>query len=711
MSPTDLPPVITPHSTEIIGSHYPTTSETGTVASVMALFQQAAESVGTGNTAEVMFALIEANATGETPTKLLEGFNEDQRAAFDRSLRQLNMGQGASVMAQDILNTKVQHNGNVLEFEAAVEELIASYAGSGGPSSPQNQAEFQQKYQELLDQAKSKAEQLGSNHKSTQDALVAGVQKGAAPQIPSTMAPTSSSNPTVPGMPDGALGSMLQNVAGQMMKPQNMQMPKLDQAMQPLTQSAQSAIGELMKKLPGNTGVPITEDALTRLAKSSGIGESGSPLSGPRAAGGAPGGESGAAGGPGAPRSPLSASTPENSRSGPPVDAAGQDGEADADGPAVETPAGTPTEPAVTEAPTAAPAPATTLSSGDAATGADPLSSPRMHTSAGEGGGGAAPLSQASAAPAAAAAAAAPAGGGAPVGGAPMGPVMGPMMGGMGAGGSPSGPSKSGGLDPVGGSAKPVKYRPSDHETPAELLDFGSDLKGLEHATDMQVVAASIAAALVRMHDRAGRTTQIAVGVSPTEAVFVTSDGLGFLPPGMRTAGHLTPLITLVPDAFLMEWLGCDQPWRPLLKAAGLGLTGPFSAVVSTDPAAASRGVLVLGPAEIDAVNIAAGSQDRWCFDAVDIADIEDAVDLLRTVWGQPAVWGQPGKSPAEMEALAWQARWTGSAGPGDYPARWARYLLSAAVNDLAGGHIDDARYALRCALRIPEPTTVGAGQ
>lgn len=705
MSPTDLPPVITPHSAEIIGSNFPVTSETGTVASVITLFEQAAASVGTGNTAEVMFGLIEANATGQTPTKLLEGFNEDQRAAFDRALRELNMGQGASVMAQDILNTKVQLNGTVVEFESAVEQLIASYAASGGPSSPQNQAEFQQRYQELLDQAKSRAEKLGSNHKSTQESLLAGVQKGTAPQIPSTMAPTSSSNPTVPGMPDGALGSMLQNVAGQMMKPQNMQMPKLDQAMQPLTQSAQSAIGELMKRIPGESGVPITEDALTRLAKSSGIGDSGSTLSGPRAAGGAPGSESPAGGAGGAPRAPLSASNPENSRSGPAIPAA----DTEADAPAVETPAGVPTEPAVTEAPSPSSAPATTLSSGDAAGGSDPLSSPRVHTSAGDAGGsGAAPLSQATGSPGASPNTTA-SGGAAHVGGG-MAPMMAPMMGGAGAGsGGSSGPPKGGGLDPLGGSAKPVKFRPLGHETPAELLDFGSDLKGLEHATDMQMVAASIAAALVRMHDRLGRTTQVAVGVSPTEAVFVTSDGLGFLPPGVRAAGHLTPLIKLVPDAFLNEWLGCDQPWRPLLKSAGLGLAGPFNAVVSTDPDAASRGVLVLGPDEIAAVNIAAGSADRWEFDAVDTADIEDAVELLRVVWGQPSEQGKPGRSPAELEDLARLARWSGSAGPGDYPARWARYLLAAAVNDLAGGHFDDARYALRCALRVPEPAAVGA--
>ncbi|EUA70405.1 hypothetical protein I540_3188 [Mycobacteroides abscessus subsp. bolletii 1513] len=290
MTTPDMPPVTTPHAAEIIGSNYPVTSESMTAQKVLELFQESAKSVGTSDTASTMFALIEANATGETPTALLEDFTEDQRANFDRALKQLNMGQGVSVMAQDILNTKVQLNGTVVNFEAAVEELIASYASSGGPTSPKNQAEFQQKYDELLQQAKDQANTLGKNHKSTQDQLVAGVQKGAAPEIPSTMAPTSSSNPSVPGMPDGALGSMLQNVAGQMMKPPNMQMPNIGQMAQPAVQSAQQAIQELMKGK--GQGVPITEDALKKLTTNAGLAGQGASLSNARRAD-LPGTESG----------------------------------------------------------------------------------------------------------------------------------------------------------------------------------------------------------------------------------------------------------------------------------------------------------------------------------------------------------------------------------------------------------------------------------
>lgn len=692
MSPTDIPPVTTPHAAEIIGSNYPTTSESGTAASVVQLFQQAAESVGTGDTAEVMFALIEANATGQTPTKLLEGFSEDKRAAFNRALNQINMGQGASVMAQDILNTKVQLNGTAVSFEAAVQELIASYAGSGGPESPRNQAEFTKKYHDLLDQAKKSADQLGSNHKSTQDSLVAGVQKGATPEIPSTMAPTSSSNPSVPGMPDGALGSLLQNVGGQMMKPPNLPMPNLAQGLAPITQPAQAMIGELMKKIPGGSGVPITQDALAKLAKTSGVGEQGATLSGARTPSGPAGSPQGGLG-PGLGRTTLAgAHSPENARATP-VSAAEEQQNKDAQA-HVETTATTPTAPASTAAP-AGGAPATTLSSGHAVIGADSLSSPSTHTSAGDGGGGA---GTATLSPTAAAAPA--------VGGSPMPPMMPPMMGGApagaGAGSSPAS-RRSGGARAA--DAPPIRYQPQGRDAPAELLDFGADLKGLAHATDAQVVAASIAAGLARMHAKAGLTTEIAVGVSAGTAVFVTSDGLGFLPPDTRAASHLTPLMTLVPDSFVARWLGCSQPWRPLLEAAGLGLAGPFDAVVATDPDAEAQGVLVLGPAELDAVNITAGTSPRWNFDAIEAEDIDEVLALLRTVWGQP--W----KSAADLEELASQARWSGQMGPVGYAQRWAHYLLSAAMADLKAGDVDDARYALRCALRIPESVIAGVAR
>ena len=72
-------------------------------------------------------------------------------------------------------------------------------------------------------------------------------------------------------------------------------------------------------------------------------------------------------------------------------------------------------------------------------------------------------------------------------------------------------------------------------------------------------------------------------------------------------------------------------------------------------------------------------------------------------------MWGRPVQAAADLERLVNQARWTGSAGPGRYPRMWARYLLSAALADRTAGDIDDARYALRSALRVPE--TFGGGQ
>ena len=92
----------------------------------------------------------------------------------------------------------------------------------------------------------------------------------------------------------------------------------------------------------------------------------------------------------------------------------------------------------------------------------------------------------------------------------------------------------------------------------------------------------------------------------------------------------------LVPEEFTARWLGCAQPWRPLIEAAAVGLAGPFEAVVTTDSAAEAVGVLSLGPAEIEAVNIAAGSADRWHFDAIDTEDVEPALNYLFSVWGRP---------------------------------------------------------------------------
>lgn len=678
MTTPDMPPVTTPHASEIIGSNFPPTSESMTAQKVLELFQKSAESVGTSDTANTMFALIEANATGETPTALLADFTEDQRANFDRALKQLNMGQGVSVMAQDILNTKVQLNGTVVNFEAAVEELIASYAGSGGPTSPKNQAEFQQKYQELLQQAKEQADSLGKNHKSTQDQLVAGVQKGATPEVPSTMAPTSSSNPSVPGMPDGALGSMLQNVAGQMMKPPNMQMPNIGQMAQPAMQSAQQAIQELMKGK--GQGVPITEDALKKLTTNAGLTGQGASLSNARRAD-LPGAESGSGahlGGPsGLGAKSATNETGRHSLPNAPETELGPDGK----------PHNPPTTPATTAAP-ASVSPTTTASSGEAATGPDTLTpSAQTHASSGDAGAASSTLSQSGQAPVAAAA-------------GPAAPVM-PMMGIPPASGPASG---SGGAwsAAIAERAKGTAFRPDLSAPDDELRDLGTEARGMTHATDQQYIAASIAAGLIRMHQRAGVLTNVAVGISASQAVFVTSDGLGFLARGIKAQPNLTPLITVVPDSFVDRWLGCDQPWRPLLDAVALGLVAPFDSVVSSDPSAAQQpDVLVLGAPEIAEVNVLPGSQPRTEVDAIDPEDVEPVIEYLLGLWSSPratATW---------LEEHVWQQRWSGEFGEPARSEAWVHYLLAAAIADKEVGDIDSARYMLRNALRVPVPAQV----
>ena len=684
-----MPQVPSQHASTIIGGNWPQTSETGTVSAVIELFEHSAESVGTADTAETMHALIEACAKGHTPTELVADFTAQQRKAFDRAVEQLNKAQGASVMAQDILNTKVQLNGIVTSFDAAVDQLIA--AAAAAPQTPKTQAEFQKRYQELLDAAQQQANRLGSSHRSTQDALIAGIQQGSSPEIPAGMTPYAEDMPTVAGMPDNALGSVLQQVAGQMMKPQNLPMPNLNQLGQsvaPLAQSAQAAIGQLMSSLGGaggEAGIPISEDALSVLANASNIGDQDATLSGPEGVGAGAGAGLGAGGlGGSGGRTTLSS---EGGREGlTPVDEESGKrslGSLSAPSAANATVAAAPA-PAETAAP-AASVPTTTLSASESAPAVSPLSSATTHTSSGDGAVGTAALS-----PTAAAAAGAP-----HAAAGPMAPMM-PMMP-LGAGAAASSGGGSSKQREASESAPPTVFVPDRPAPSAELTDFGSDLKGLEHATDKQLVAASILAALVRAHDRLGITTEIAVGVSPTAAVFATSDGLGFLPVGIHAIGHLTPLITLVPDDFTARWLGCDQPWRPLLEAAPVGLVEDFEVVVTTDATAETSGVLVLTPEQIAGVNIAAGSAERWSFDAVDSDDVRPAMAYLESVWGRPAA------PAAELEEAAWRCRWSGDASPGEYPRRWVDYLLAAAAVDLSIGDIGDARYALRSALRVPE--------
>jgi hypothetical protein len=234
---------------------------------------------------------------------------------------------------------------------------------------------------------------------------------------------------------------------------------------------------------------------------------------------------------------------------------------------------------------------------------------------------------------------AAPSGAMAPV----TAPMMGPMIGE--AAGAGSGGGRLGSPQHSGEKPKRVAYSPQRRDTSAELRDFGANLKGLEHATDQQLIAASIAAGLLRAHRRRGIFTGVAVEIRGSEApVFATSDGLGFLPPEMKADGHLRPLVTAVPDDFMLRWLGCDQPWRPLLEAAGLGMVGPFDAVVATDPAAGTHGVLVLTTEQVDAVNITGGSAQRWELDAIDVGDVDDVVAYLCRVWGRPV------QAPVDLE-------------------------------------------------------------
>lgn len=663
----DLPQITSEHAPEIIGDNWPEHSETDSAAACLAMFENAAHSVNNANVADAMFALLESSAKGQTPENLMAGFTADQREAFDEAMTHINMGQGASVAAQDILGTKVQLNGVVETFEAAVQELLAQYSTPGS-----NQQELQRKYQELLDQAKSKADELGSNHKSTQNELMSGIQKGAEPTVPSTMAATN--DLVAPGLPSDSMGALLQQMGGVMQKPPKLPLPDVQKAIQPAAQGMQQGLSSLLSQLNRPGGVDISKDALSKLVSSTADRNTPATLSAPGVGRGLGGGREN--GGGGGMRTALSAHSPDNQRSHTPEQTGG-DPLGSNEGKSQDT---TPTEPPATQHPAAA-APQVTLSAG-AAVEAAPSLSAHTHLSSGDVASGASVLGHAAAAST----------GGAGLVGPMIGPMMGPLMGGAAGAGAATADKKP---------SKTAIYDPREHgpkDVDEQLRDFGSAVKGLAHTTDQEMLAAAVLAGIVRSNLRAGFNVQAAVGVSAAGSVFATSDGLGFIPENVRLAPSVRPLITAVPDEFIASWLGCDQPWRALLAAADERLVGQFDAVAATDPDAQQYGVLTMNKQQIDAVNIAAGAVSRWECDAVDAADIPAALAALTTAWGTPS------KHPEEALRDAVARRWRGDRTSSQAAvAAWAAYLIAEAATADALGKIDDARYLLRVALRVPQ--------
>ena len=172
---------------------------------------------------------------------------------------------------------------------------------------------------------------------------------------------------------------------------------------------------------------------------------------------------------------------------------------------------------------------------------------------------------------------------------------------------------------------------------------------------------------------------------------------------GVQATADLVPLNTMVPDAFVARWIGCDQPWRPLLEAAEIGLIPQLDSIVTTDESAGQLGVMVLGESDIAAVNITAGTHPRSDLDAVDVDDIDGVLQYLTTAWGRPT------STALELQGRAMSKRWLGEQSSAGYAQAWVQYLLAAAMADLRSGDIDDARYALRNALRVPVSVQVNA--
>lgn len=293
---------------------------------------------------------------------------------------------------------------------------------------------------------------------------------------------------------------------------------------------------------------------------------------------------------------------------------------------------------------------------------------------------------------------------------------MAPMMGGMGAmGGGHAGGGGFGGREPIldpsvnrGGahrrrvsvSVTGVTGEPPHRGVIAPgLADSGADLVGLDHATPQQYQAASVVASLVRSHSRAGVLTEVAAGVCEDgRVVFATSDGLGFVTPGVRVPLGSVPLISLVPGDFVGSWLGCAQPWRALQAAERAGFVERLVAVASSDPDSEPSGVLAVSEEQMQAMNLPPSFTAWHELDGQRIpeGEVADLVERLADRWDPPS-----GVSAARLESAVWSARWTSEIDRG-YGPMWAAYLITAARIDLDRDDLVSARYFAGSALRIP---------
>lgn len=236
-----------------------------------------------------------------------------------------------------------------------------------------------------------------------------------------------------------------------------------------------------------------------------------------------------------------------------------------------------------------------------------------------------------------------------------------------------------------------------------------ADSEGPSVVAEAQWRAAGAAVALAQQLEDDGRSSAVAVGASGDRLVFVTADGLGYLPEGGHGADDLTPLIVHVPDEFILKWLGYAHPQMPLLAAAEKGHIDPLRAVVTVSADRTITGIELGDGEEIDPTPLSA---PRSRTDSVPISEAHSILAGLQQDWAV-----DPDIPVAELTSQAAAARWT-TRSSSQYPHLWIGVLCARATDYFQAGDVDSAQYCLASAMRIPRPepapaapAQVGRGQ
>lgn len=246
-------------------------------------------------------------------------------------------------------------------------------------------------------------------------------------------------------------------------------------------------------------------------------------------------------------------------------------------------------------------------------------------------------------------------------------------------------------------SAGPLEPEPEPIAEPAHVITSAPEPEPEPTDTvDAQERVEAVAAALAGQLEQVGRGTAVAVGLAGDDVVFVTSDGLGYLPEGGAGAPGLVPLLLAVPDEFIGKWLGCAHPEMPLRAAAEQGHIHQLRAVATVGPGGNLDidDLARIEPAELD--------MPRGRIDAVPVSEAHAVLAALRDSWSI-----ELGADTAELAEKVAAARWTTWPDP-EYLRLWVAELAARATDDLEHGDLDSAQYCLATARRVPVPTPAG---